>query len=191
MATLVIGLGNPGGEYAGSRHNMGWMCLDALERMGKFARAKREGASMVATGTVEGFDLILARPQTYMNKSGSAGVQLVQRFGIPVSDVIVAHDDLDLRLGQLRLRRGGSAGGQNGVKSLIDAWRTQDFIRVRMGIGRPDDKSAVIDYVLDRFRPDERDAAGILAQAAAQAIVVAVREGLDAAMTAFNRNHVL
>ena len=189
MPTLVIGLGNPGGEYAGSRHNMGWKCLDALERIGKFGRSKRDGAALVTTGNIEGFEFVLARPQTYMNRSGTAGAQLVRRFGVPVADVIVAHDDLDLPLGRLRVRRGGSAGGQNGVKSLIDSWRTQDFLRVRMGIGRPHEKSDVIDYVLDTFHPDERETAAILAETGARAIVAIVRDGPDAAMTAFNRSH--
>jgi PTH1 family peptidyl-tRNA hydrolase len=137
MATLIIGLGNPGGEYAGTRHNCGWMVLDELERRGRFGRARREGPAKLRSGSVDGFDLVLACPTTYMNLSGRAGVHLVRALGVPVSDVVVVHDDVDVAFGRLRLRRGGSAGGHRGVVSLIESWQTPDFIRVRVGVGRP------------------------------------------------------
>src|SRR5258706_13779153 len=104
MATLVIGLGNHGGGYAHTRHNAGWMVLDELERRGRFAKERKEGPARVSEGSVDGFDLVLARPQTYMNLSGRAGVHLTDRHGISPADVIVVHDDLDLPLGRLRPR---------------------------------------------------------------------------------------
>ena len=187
MATLIIGLGNRGGEYARTRHNVGWMCLDELERRGRFSRERRDGPAKVREGSLEGFDVVTARPQTYMNLSGRAGVHLTQKLGIPPSEVIVVHDDADLPLGRLRLRRGGRAGGQKGVQSLIDAWRSQDFMRVRMGIGRPAGDADLVDHVLDGFDRDERAAAQNMVLRAADAVTAIVRDGLDQAMTTFNR----
>ncbi len=187
MPQLVIGLGNPGGEYAHTRHNAGWAVLDVLEKRGKFAKDRKEGQARIREGSIEGFDFVLARPQTFMNLSGKAGYHLTEKFSILPADVIVIHDDIDLRLGWIRLKRGGGAGGQKGVKSLADSWRTQDFIRIRVGVGRPDDKDDVVDYVLDRFRPDERDAATAAMARAADAVGAIVRQGLDAAMNLYNR----
>jgi PTH1 family peptidyl-tRNA hydrolase len=186
MATLVIGLGNHGGGYAHTRHNAGWMVLDELERRGRFAKERKEGPARVAEGSVDGFDLILARPQTYMNLSGRAGVHLTGKYGISPADVIVVHDDMDLGLGRLRLRRNGSAGGQKGVQSLADSWRFKDFMRVRVGIGRPPEDMDPVDYVLRRFTPDERAAMEEVVPRAADAVVSIVRDGLDKAASIFN-----
>ena len=187
MATLIIGLGNPGGEYSHTRHNCGWMVLDELEGQGRFARARREGPAKVRTGTVDGFDVVLARPTTYMNLSGRAGVHLVRVLGVPIPDVVVVHDDVDLPFGRLRLRRGGSAGGNRGVRSLIESWQTPDFIRVRVGIGRPAAGEDTVDHVLDPFTLTERQALpGILGRAA-DAVACIVREGLERAMNEYNR----
>lgn len=187
MSALIIGLGNPGGEYAATRHNVGWMCLDELERRGRFGRARREGPAKVREGALDGFDAVLARPTTYMNVSGRAGHHLAQRFGVPVADVIVVHDDLDLPPGRLRLRRGGGAGGHNGIRSLMDSWRTPEFIRVRIGIGRPPPGVDPADFVLDPFSPEERAALPATVRRAADAVVAIVRGGLDNAMNEFNR----
>src|ERR1035438_9015853 len=124
MATLIIGLGNPGGEYPRARHNCGWMVLDQLEGRGRFARARREGPAKVRAGTVDGFDVVLARPTTFMNLSGRAGTHLVRVLGVPTSDVVVVHDDVDLPFGRLRLRRGGSAGGNPAGRPPIAASQT-------------------------------------------------------------------
>jgi len=187
MATLIIGLGNPGGEYAHTRHNCGWMVLDELEGRGRFARPRREGPAKVRTGTVDGFDVVLARPTTFMNLSGRAGVHLVRVFSVPVSDVVVVHDDVDLPFGRLRLRRGGSAGGNRGVRSLIESWQTPDFIRVRVGIGRPAAGEDTVDHVLDPFTLDERQHLPAILGRAADAVACIVREGLERAMNEYNR----
>lgn len=186
MPTLVIGLGNHGGSYAHTRHNAGWMVLDELERRGRFGKERKEGPARVTEGSVDGFDLILARPRTYMNLSGRAGAHLTNRFGIDPADVIVAHDDMDLPLGRLRLRRNGSSGGQKGVQSLADAWRFKDFIRVRIGIGRPPEDMDPVDYVLRRFTPDERALMEETLPRAADAVVAIVRDGLDKAASVYN-----
>jgi PTH1 family peptidyl-tRNA hydrolase len=186
MPQLVLGLGNHGGSYAHTRHNLGWMVLDELERRGRFGRERREGPSRVTEGSVEGFDMWLARPHTYMNLSGRAGVHLTGRFNIDPAEVIVVHDDLDLPTGRIRIRRGGSAGGNRGVQSLIDGWRFKDFVRVRIGIGRPPADEDPVDYVLRRFTPAEK---AIMAEAiprAADAVVAIIRDGLEKAASVYN-----
>ncbi|MGO8687458.1 MAG: aminoacyl-tRNA hydrolase [Candidatus Dormibacteria bacterium] len=187
MPSLILGLGNPGGEYAATRHNSGWMVLDELERRGRFGRARREGPARVQSGSVDGFDLLLARPTTFMNLSGRAGVHLVRALGVPVPEVVVVHDDVDVAFGRLRLRRGGSAGGHRGVLSLIESWQTPDFVRVRVGVGRPPDGDDAVDYVLARFTGAEREALPAILGRAADAILAIVRDGLERAMTEYNR----
>src|SRR5215472_8899820 len=136
MPHLVIGLGNPGGEYARTRHNVGWMCLDELERRGKFGREKRQGSARVREGALEGYAVITARPQTYMNLSGRAAAELTSRYAAAPHDVIVVHDEADFPLGRVKIKLRGSAAGHKGVQSLIDLWRTDMFTRVRIGVGR-------------------------------------------------------
>jgi PTH1 family peptidyl-tRNA hydrolase len=187
MPQLIIGLGNVGGEYAGTRHNVGWMCLEELERRGKFARERREGPARVRTGVLEGLDVITARPQTYMNLSGRAGVHLVAKYGIAPQDVIVVHDEADFPLGKVQVKRSGSSAGHKGVQSLIDSWRTNEFVRVRIGVGKPDGDSDLVDHVLEKFDRHERERLAPVVKRAADAVVSVMREGVDAAMTAYNR----
>jgi peptidyl-tRNA hydrolase, PTH1 family len=187
MASLVIGLGNPGGEYARTRHNLGWMVLDELERRGRFSRERREGPARIRNGSVDGFDIVTARPQTYMNLSGKAGVHLVRALGTTIEDVIVVHDDVDLPLGRIQVRRGGSAGGQKGVDSLIRSLQSRDFLRVRVGIGRPPEGWETADHVLEHFSPEERELLPGILDRAAGATLALIREGLEPAMAEYNR----
>jgi peptidyl-tRNA hydrolase, PTH1 family len=184
---LVLGLGNPGSEYADTRHNIGWRGLAELARRGRFGKEKRDGPARIRTGSIDGCEVVLARPMTYVNLSGRAGVHLVRRLGIAVQDVIVVHDEIDLPFGRLRVRRGGSAGGHNGVKSLIASWQTDDFIRVRIGVGRPPDSVDAADHVLDEFTPEEEARVDGLVARAADAVVAILEDGPDAAMNRFNR----
>ena len=187
MAALIVGLGNPGGEYARTRHNVGWMCLDELESRGRFGRERREGPARVREGTVDGYDLVTARPQTYMNVSGRAAVHLVERYGVAPADLIVVHDEVDLPLGRMRIKRGGGAAGNKGVLSIADSLRTRDFLRVRIGVSRPTERDQMVDYVLDRFTPEERETLGAVLPRAASAVLALVRDGLESAMSEFNR----
>jgi PTH1 family peptidyl-tRNA hydrolase len=186
MPQLVIGLGNPGGEYRHTRHNVGWMVLDVLESRGRFGGERREGPAKIRTGSVDGFDMVTARPQTYMNLSGRAGNHLVNRLGVATADTIVVHDDVDLPFGRLRLRRSGSAGGNRGVDSLIRSWQTKDFLRVRVGVGRPPEGRDTADWVLERFSPEDRERLPAILDRAASAVMAILREGLDKAGIAFN-----
>jgi PTH1 family peptidyl-tRNA hydrolase len=187
VPTLIIGLGNRGGEYARTRHNVGWMCLDELEHRGRFARERREGPSRVREGSIEGFDVVTARPQTYMNLSGRAAAHLTGKYGVSPRDVIVVHDEADFPLGKIQIRRKGSSAGHKGVQSLIDAWRTDEFVRVRIGVGRSDGDGDLVEHVLDSFTPEERDLLPGIISRVADAIVAIIRDGPDAAMTTFNR----
>ena len=187
MPFLIIGLGNPGGEYAHTRHNVGWMALDELERRGRFGRSRREGPARIREGSLEGFDVVTARPNTFMNLSGRAGRHLTDKLGVPPEDVIVVHDEADFPLGKIQVKRGGRSAGHRGVQSLIDSWRTQEFTRVRIGVGRPEERGDLVDHVLDTFDRDERDALKRTVARAADAVVAIVRDGPEHAMTAFNR----
>jgi peptidyl-tRNA hydrolase, PTH1 family len=188
VAALILGLGNPGGEYRGTRHNVGWMALDELEERGRFGRQRREGPAKVREGAIDGYEMVTARPQTYMNVSGRAAVHLLRKYGVPPEDLIVVHDDVDLPLGRIRLKRGGGAAGQKGVLSIADALRTQEFMRVRIGVSRPLERDQMVDYVLDRFTPDERERLRVVIPRAADAVVALVRNGLDSAMSEYNRD---
>ena len=187
MPTLIIGLGNRGGEYARTRHNVGWMCLDELERRGRFSRERREGPSRVREGTIEGFDVVTARPQTYMNLSGRAAVHLTDKYAVSPRDVIVVHDEADFPLGKIQIRRKGSSAGHKGVQSLMDAWRTDEFVRVRIGVGRSAGEGDLVEHVLDSFTPEERELLPGIISRVADAIVAIIRDGPEAAMTTYNR----
>ena len=187
MTQLIIGLGNPGGEYARTRHNVGWMCLDVLERRGKFGRERREGLARVREGNIEGYDVLLARPQTYMNLSGKAASQLTSKHGVQPADVIVVHDEADFPLGRVKIKLGGSAAGHRGVQSLIDSWRFDGFPRIRIGIGRDGDSNDLIEHVLDPFLPEERPIAEASIARAADMAVAIMRDGVAAAMNVWNR----
>ena len=163
------------------------MCLDELERRGKFGRERREGASRVRAGTIDGYDVLTARPHTFMNLSGKAAAQLTSKHGTNPGDVIVIHDEADFPLGRVKIKLGGSAAGHRGVQSLIDSWRIDAFPRIRIGIGRDGDSNDLIEHVLDPFLPDERpQAEAAIARAATMAVAI-LRDGVGAAMNVWNR----
>lgn len=154
---LLIGLGNPGKDYAANRHNIGFMAIDALhEKYGTKPQGKKF-SGIVSEADIDGAKVLLFKPMTYMNLSGEPALQLAQFFKIPLSNITVFHDELDLPLAKVRVKRGGGAGGHNGLKSL-DANIGQDYRRVRLGIGHPGDKDMVSDYVLADFAKPEKPA---------------------------------
>jgi PTH1 family peptidyl-tRNA hydrolase len=190
---LIVGLGNPGFLYTRNRHNIGFMCVSHLARMHKIVFDRKQGHARTGIGNIASRRVVLARPQTYMNASGESVSALMKKLNINVSNLIVIHDDLDLPVGKIRLRLGGSSGGHKGIDSIIARIGTQDFYRVRVGIGRPeidpelvDKESAVIDYVLQDFSNDEKTVIDTVIPEVSEAIVCLLDEGLTAAMNKYN-----
>lgn len=183
---LIVGLGNIGKQYANTRHNIGFWVADELARRHNLTFGKAERKAVSADGTIQNKRVLIAKPQTYMNLSGEAVRALCDFYKIPNTQVIVVHDDLDLPLGTLRIRPTGSAGGQNGVKSIIQHLGTQEFTRVRCGIGRPPGRQDPADYVLQAFSGDDAITAAILRDHAANAVETWLRDGLEMAMNKHN-----
>lgn len=184
---LVLGLGNPGRRYTRTRHNLGFLLLDRIGEARGIRIGDERCESLVGRGEWEQESLVLAKPQTYMNNSGLAAAALLRRFRVRGADLVVAYDDLDLPFGRLRIRCGGSAGGHRGMASILQHIADRDFVRVRIGIGRPPEGMDTVDYVLSRFSPEEQDSLdGVLAKAA-EAVEAIVLEGPVRAMESFNR----
>jgi PTH1 family peptidyl-tRNA hydrolase len=186
---LVVGLGNPGREYAGHRHNVGFLVADLLaSRVGaKFGRSKRAHAE-VAEGRLSlgGPKLILAKPLTYMNLSGAPVSQLVQFFKVPVDNVLALHDELDLPYGQVRAKRGGGEGGHNGLRSMSKSLGTKEYARVRFGVGRPPGRQDPADFVLSDFTAAERKELEFLVDRAADVAEAVVLEGVEWAQNKYH-----
>ncbi|TET26759.1 MAG: aminoacyl-tRNA hydrolase [Dehalococcoidia bacterium] len=188
---LILGLGNPGRGYAHNRHNIGFVCVNHFARKQGIRFDSKQGKARVGTGEVAGGEVVFAKPQTYMNLSGQSVSRLVKKFNINLSDLIVIHDDLDLPLGKIRLRRGGGSGGHKGVKSIIFCLGGRDFLRLRVGIGRPTSSTEVseadiIAYVLSDFAPDEKRIIAKVIPRVGEAILCLISEGLVAAMNRYN-----
>jgi PTH1 family peptidyl-tRNA hydrolase len=186
---LVVGLGNPGKEYAANRHNVGFMVADLLARRigARFGRAKRAQAEM-AEGRL-GFGgprLVLVKPLTFMNLSGAPVVSLAQFFKVPVDNVVAVHDELDLPYGQIRAKRGGGEGGHNGLRSMSKSLGSKEYARVRFGIGRPPGRQDPADYVLSDFSGAERKELEFLVDRAADVTEAVVLEGVEWAQNKYH-----
>ena len=192
---LIVGLGNPGQKYTNNRHNLGFMCLAEFANDHKIKLDKKQGESRTGTGEVGGETVILARSQTYMNESGQAVRWLVRRHNLKLDEVIVIHDDMDLPLGKIRIRQGGSAAGHNGIKSLISELGSSDFIRVRVGTGRPGvtksgvptSEDEIIGFVLSDFTRDEQKVVDQVIPKVSEAVESLINDGLTAAMNKYNQ----
>ncbi len=184
---LIAGLGNPGCEYCLTPHNLGFMAVDLLAGDCGVELTRREAQAMTASTRIDGVDVLLAKPQTYMNLSGMAVARLVEKYGLDVGDLIVLVDDIDLPLGSLRIRPRGSAGGHNGLKSIIGALDSGDFVRVRMGV-RPDEPiDDMVSHLLSRFHAADLETVTEMLDQACEAVHVLLREGSQKAMNRFNR----
>jgi PTH1 family peptidyl-tRNA hydrolase len=183
---LIVGLGNPGREYKDNRHNVGFLLLDALaEKLGlRFTRM--ESKALVTKSELKGKRLILAKPQTFMNLSGQAVGGLLKFYKIPLENLLIVYDDVDLPLGTLRLRPGGGSAGHKGVKSIIERLATQDFSRLRVGIGRPPGRMEAADYVLQDFSEVEQQELQATLQTGVEAILTFIHTGIETAMNRFN-----
>ena len=191
---LIVGLGNPGKAYAHNRHNIGFRCINHLARLHSISIKGHQCQSQVGTGKIAGVEVLLAKPKTFVNLSGEAVGRLMRKYSIPVNNLIVIYDDLDLPLGKLRLRPSGSAGGHKGINSIISALGSEDFPRIKVGIGRPTtedgaaitDEDVIVGHVLNDFTPQEDAAIQPAIATAAEAIHCILTEGIVAAMNKFN-----
>lgn len=182
---LVVGLGNPGREHERDRHNIGWMVVDELARR-HGATFKTKFSGKLAEIRLEGEKIALLKPETYMNDSGRSLGAAAAFFKVPVGRIVVVHDDVDLEVGRLQARAGGGLAGHNGLRSIARALGSQDFARLRVGVGRPGrgDPRSVADYVLSTFAPED-DAAELVIRAA-DVVEILAGEGLDEAQRRFN-----
>ncbi len=186
---LIIGLGNPGTQYSGTRHNIGFACVKHLAMRHGLEFSRKQAHARVAEGTIAGQRVALAKPITYMNHSGQAVTGLCRWYKIDhASELVVIYDDMDLPFGKLRLRQQGSAGTHNGMKSIIAQLGSQDFLRIRVGIGQPPPAWDAVGYVLGRFSPEEEQALPDLYNRVADAIELALTEGFVMAMNRYNVN---
>lgn len=181
---LIIGLGNPGSDYAQTRHNIGFMVIDALAQECGGEVKKSQHKSLVGQVNLGQVKAVLAKPQTYMNLSGQAVAALMNWYKLTPRDIIVITDDMDLPPGRLRIRTGGSGGGQKGLKSIIESLGTQEFARIRVGIGRP--AHGAVNHVLGKISATEAEVLVPAIKAAAEAVKVWVSDGITAAMNQYN-----
>ena len=184
-----MGLGNPGLDYVGSRHNIGWECVDALARRGGADLWRRRWRSRVGCVSSDGRRVWLVEPQTFMNLSGRAVAEAVRDLGAGMESIWVVHDELDLPLGRLRIKVGGSAAGHNGVRSIIGSLGGDGFVRFRVGVGKPPrpGSESGVRHVLSRFNRRERALADTVVSGVADALELAVAEGVARAMNVYNR----
>jgi PTH1 family peptidyl-tRNA hydrolase len=183
---LIVGLGNPGPRYENTRHNVGFRAVERLAQKHGLTFGKIEQRALVASGTMLGKRVLLAKPQTFMNLSGDSVVPLARFYKVEPDHMIIVHDDLDLPLGTLRLRKEGSSGGQNGLKHILQRIGTQEIARVRIGIGRPPGRMDPVDYVLTPFKGDDAILAAEVTDRAVAAIETWLNEGIDMAMSRHN-----
>lgn len=184
---IIVGLGNPGKEYEGTRHNVGFLVLEKLAAKENISVLEKKHKAIIGKGMVAGVKCVLAKPQTYMNLSGESVRQLIDYYKVDeTSELIVISDDISLEPGQIRIRKKGSAGGHNGLKNIIANLGHDSFIRVKMGVGEKPRGWDLVDYVLGRFSKSDREAVEEAADRAVEAIRTIIADGPDAAMNRFN-----
>ncbi len=184
-----MGLGNPGQAYASNRHNLGLMCLGHFARSQNIKFDKKKGKARIGYGEIGGQKIAVARPQTFVNSSGEAVKPLVRKLNLSLDSLLVIHDDLDLSLGNIRIRPGGSSAGHKGINSIVAELGSRDFNRIRAGIGRPSVSSEddIIEYVLSDFNPEEKATVNQVIARVNEAIVCFITQGITAAMNQHNK----
>jgi len=187
---LIIGLGNPGKAYAHNRHNIGFRCINHLARLHSITVKQHRCQSQIGSGKIAGVDSLLAKPKTFVNRSGEAISRLMRKYNITINEIVVICDDLDLPPGRLRIRQGGSSGGHKGIESIISALGSSDFCRIKVGIGRPttDDEDVIVSHVLGDFTLQEEEITKPAIARVAEAIECILTEGITAAMNKFNQS---
>lgn len=186
MTRLVVGLGNPGPEYELTRHNAGFLVVDLLGENLRATYWKDEAGAKVAVVRFADDDLVLAKPQTFMNVCGTSVAKLVQVYDVRPEDVIIVHDDIDLAPGRVLCKRGGGHGGHNGLRSVHAKLGTDAYLRVRVGVGRPPGRMDAADWVLQRLKSEALEDFEAMVPTAAQAVVHILEHGIDSAMREYN-----
>ena len=194
---LIVGLGNPGAKYKDTRHNIGFMAIDFLAKANSIKLNKKDFNSLWGEGNIAGKEVIIVKPQTYMNLSGEAIQAISDYFHIEPKNILVVYDDIDLELGIVRIRPNGGSGGHRGMQSIIEHLGTNDFPRIRLGIGRPEEKESksqrvkgsenIADYVLNSFDSGEKDILKEILNTAKDAVDAIVKDGIEKAMNKYNR----
>lgn len=187
---LVVGLGNPGKKYSSSRHNIGFMVIDEVAKRLEIVLKKKGFNSLYCEAVIDHKKIVLLKPQTFMNQSGRAVHEAVNFYKISTNEVIVVQDEIDLPAGMMQIRSGGGSAGHRGIDSIIRCLGESDFIRIRVGIGRPSAKPQVVNHVLSEFESDERETMKVMIERAADAVLETILYGLEKAMNKFNRKTV-
>jgi PTH1 family peptidyl-tRNA hydrolase len=183
---LLVGLGNPGREYRDTRHNVGFMAIDRMCTTFAVKLSRLQSRALVGTGVYEGYKIVLAKPQTFMNLSGQAVSSLLRFYRIPQNQLLVFHDEIDLPVGTIRIRPEGGSAGNRGLESIIQQLGTQEFPRLRIGVGRPPGQKEAANYVLKGFSKDDLEIINIVLDRTVDATRVFICEGLNSAMNQFN-----
>ena len=189
---LIVGLGNPGKAYVHNRHNIGFRCLNYFARLHSIRFDHRQCRARIGLGEIGGEKLLLSKPRTFVNLSGRPVACLVSKHDITLSDLLIIYDDLDLPLGRIRLRQSGGSGGHKGMNSIISALGSEDFARVRVGVGRPQveeqsiSEDAIVNYVLSNFSPQEEKVIKPVIATVAETVDCFLNQGIEAAMSKFN-----
>ena len=184
---IIIGLGNPGSRYDNTKHNVGFDTIDLLSHMHKIKVTKLKFKALSGDGDIGGEKVLLVKPQTFMNLSGECVRDIVEWYKVPLSNIILVYDDIDIPLGKIRIRPKGSSGSHNGMKSVIYQLQSDDFPRVRIGIGNPPEDWDLADYVLSKWSCDERKVINESITSAASSVVELIKSGVEAAMGKYNK----
>jgi len=183
---LLVGLGNPGPRYSSTRHNVGFRFIDLMAKRADIRLSERRAKAVLGRGRFAGHDVVLAKPRTFMNNSGEGIEYLLARFGGRPSDLLVVYDEMALPVGRIRLRPAGSHAGHNGIRSIISAVHTEEFPRLRIGVGQPSQGSESVPHVLGRFSKEEEPLVAKAVQDAAAAVQCMLEENIDVAMNRYN-----
>ncbi len=188
---LVVGLGNPGNIYKRTRHNVGFMVLDQISEAFSIALLKQKFDTIYGRGTIDGIEVVLARPMAFMNRSGPQVQKIARYYRILSEEMLVVHDDIDLAFGRIKIKEKGGNGGHKGVRSIIDAFGGGNFIRLRIGVGRPEAGISAANHVLGRFKSDENKVLNQIITAARDAVVTILCKGAKEGMDRFNDKRIV
>lgn len=183
---LVVGLGNPEPEYSVTRHNMGFDVINKISQKCEIDVKKKGFQGLYGTGIIENQKVILLKPQTFMNLSGDSIIEVMKFYKIPIENLIVIYDDMDIEIGTIKIRPKGSSAGHNGIKSIVYHIKTEEFKRVRIGIGRPEYKEEMVDYVVNKVTPEQYTKLSKGIDEATEAVIEILKNGIDSAMNKFN-----